>query len=189
MLPRHRLGRFLVQPDTLLRWHRELVRRRWTYPRRSPGRPSVPAGTVALVVRLAKENSAWGYRRIHGELTTMGITLAPSTVWANLRRHGIEPSPRRSGPTWAEICRAQAKGLLACDFFSIDTVLPRRLYVLFFVELESRVVHLAGVTANPACAWVTQQARNICFRLAERSMPAEFLIRDRDPRIWPRDTE
>jgi transposase InsO family protein len=183
LLPRHRRGWFFVQPATLLRWHRDLVRRRWTYPHHRLGRPPVPAGTVALVVRLAKENPTWGYRRICGELATMGITLACSSVWAILKRHGIEPSPRRSGPTWAEFLRAQAEGLIACDFFSVDTVLLRRLYVLFFVDLDTRAVHLAGITAYPVSAWVSQQARNLCFGLAERTSPAKFLIRDRDTKF------
>lgn len=183
LLPGHRRRHLFVQPDTLLRWHRDLVRRRWTYPHRRSGRPPVPSGTVALVLRLAKENSTWGYRRVHGELATMGIKLAPSSIWAILKRHGLEPSPRRSGPTWAEFLRVQAKGLLACDFFSVDTVLLRRLYVLFFVELDTRTVHLAGVTAHPTCTWVTQQARNFCFGLTERTSPAKFLIRDRDTKF------
>ena len=183
LLPRHRRRHLFVQPDTLLRWHRDLVRRRWTHPHRRSGRPPVPSGTVALVLRLAKENPTWGYRRVHGELATMGIKLAPSSIWAILKRHGLEPSPRRSGPTWAEFLRVQAKGLLACDFFSVDTVLLRRLYVLFFVEADTRIVHLAGVTAHPTCTWVTQQARNFCFGLTERTSPAKFLIRDRDTKF------
>ncbi|MGH9043569.1 MAG: integrase core domain-containing protein, partial [Acidimicrobiales bacterium] len=135
------------------------------------------------MLRLAEENPTWGYRRIQGELATMGVTLAPSSVWEILRRHDIDPSPRRNGPTWAEFLRAQAKGLVACDFFSVDTVLLRRLYVLFFIEMDTRIVHLAGVTANPTCAWVTQQARNFCYELSERATPAKFLIRDRDTKF------
>jgi putative transposase len=110
LLPCRRLDRFFVQPATLLRWHRDLVARRWTYPHGRPGRPAIAEETTAFVVRLAKENPTWGYRRIHGELTTMGIVIAPSSVWAILKRHGIEPSPRRSGPTRAEFLAAQAKG-------------------------------------------------------------------------------
>ena len=112
----------------------------------------------------------------------MGITIAASSVWAILKRHGIDPSPRLSGPTWAEFCRTQAKGLIACDFFHVDTVLLHRLYVLFFIELDTRAVHLP-ITANPATAWVTQQARNLCSELAERASPAKFLIRDRDTKF------
>ena len=175
-----RRGRFFVRPETLLRWHRDLVRRRWTYSRQRSGRPGVPAGTVQLVLRLANENPTWGYRRIHGELATMGVRLAPSSVWAVLRRHGIDPSPRRSGPTWAEFLRTQATTSLACDFFTVDTVLLRRLYVLFFIEIDSRRVHLSGITATPVGEWVLQQARNLSSFLAERSVPAMFLIRDRD---------
>jgi transposase InsO family protein len=143
----------------------------------------LPAGTVELVLRLASENPTWGYRRIHGELTTMGVRLAPSSVWAVLRRHGIEPSPRRTGPTWAEFLRSQATTMLACDFFTVDTVLLRRLYVLFFIEINSRRVHLMGITATPVREWVVQQARNLSFTLAERALPARFLIRDRDTKF------
>src|ERR1039458_3415216 len=135
LLSRGRRGRFFVQPETLLRWHRELVRRRWTYPHRS-GRPRVPAGTVEIVLRLARENSTWGYRRVQGELATMGLRIAPSSVWAILRRHGLDPAPRRTGPTWTEFLRSQASVLLGCDFFTVDTVLLRRLYVLFFIEFD-----------------------------------------------------
>ncbi len=138
--PSTRRGGFFVRPDTLLRWHRDLVRRRWTYPHRRPGRPSVPSGTVSLVLRLAKENPQWGYRRIHGELVTMGITLGASTVWSILKRHGLDPAPRRSGPSWAEFLRSQAKGIMACDFLSVDTVLLRRLYVLVFIELDTNAI-------------------------------------------------
>jgi len=134
LLDRRHRGRFFVQPQTLLRWHRDLVRRKWTYTHR-PGRPSIPAGTVAIILRLAQENPTWGYRRIQGELATMGLALAPSLVWAIMRRHGIDPSPMRSGPTWPEFLGSQALSMLACDFFSIDTVLLKRLCVLFFIEL------------------------------------------------------
>src|SRR5664279_3992621 len=183
LLPRRRLERFFVRPATLLRWHRDLVSKRWTYPHRRPGRPSVPAGTTALVLRLAKENPTWGYRRIHGELATMGITIAASSVWAILKRHHIEPSPRRSGPTWAEFLTAQAKGLIACDFFHVDTVLLRRLYVLVFIHHDSRRVRIAGVTANPVTDWVTQQARNMSMELADQMSTVKFLLRDRDTKF------
>jgi len=151
LLTRARQRGFFVQPATLLRWHRDLIRRRWTYPHRRSGRPTVPAA-AALVVRLARENPTWGYRRICGELATMGISIAPSSVWAILKRRGIDPAPRRSGPTWAEFLHAQAQGLIAGDFFSVDTVLLRRLYVLFFIEHGTRLVRIAGVTANPSVA-------------------------------------
>jgi transposase InsO family protein len=136
-----------------------------------------------VVVRLAKENPTWGYRRIHGELAVMGVRLAPSSVWAILRRHGMEPAPRRSGPTWSEFLRAQAATMLACDFFTVDTVLLRRLYVLFFIEIDTRRIYLSGVTATPVGEWVTQQARNLSSFFTERSQAAKFLIRDRDTKF------
>ena len=188
LLGRRRLGRFFVQPETLLRWHRDLARRRWTYPRR-PGRPSVPAGTVQIILRLAGENPIWGYRRIHGELATMGIGLAPSSVWANLRRHGIDPTRRRSGPTWTESLRSQASSMLACDFFTVDTVLLRRLYVLFFIEIDTRRVNVTGVTANRAGAWVVQQARNLTVVMIDRAQPMTFLVRDRDAKFTSGSTK
>ncbi len=184
LLPRHRLGHFFVQPETLLRWHRDLVAKRWTYPHSRPGRPGIAKGTTALVLRLAKENPTWGYRRIHGELATMGIVISPSSVWAILKRHGIEPSPRRSGPTWAEfLAAAQAKGLMACDFFHVDTVLLRRLYVLVFIHHDTRLVRIAGVIAKPAADWVAQQARNLSMDLADETNAVRFLIRDRDAKF------
>jgi putative transposase len=175
-------GRFFVQPETLLRWHRDLVRRRWIYPHRS-GRPSIPIGTVGIILRLARENPTWGYRRIHGELAVMGIRLAPSSVWAILRRYGIDPSPGRTGTAWSEFLRSHASSMLACDFFTVDTVLFRRLYVLFFIELDTRRVYVTGITANPAGAWVVQQARNLTMVLAERACPVKFLVRDRDAKF------
>ena len=165
LLSTARQRRFFVRPETLLRWHRAWVRRKWTYSHRRQGRPGIPAGTVSLVLRLAKENPTWGYRRIQGELATMGVRLAPSSVWEILRRHGIEPAPRRSGLTWAQFLRVQAETMLACDFFTVDTVLLRRLYVRFFIELDTRRVYLSGITFNPVGEWVTQQARNLSFDL------------------------
>ncbi len=182
LLNRRHLAQLFVQPETLFRWHRDLVRHRWTYPCRQ-GRPSLPAGTVGIVQRLARENPTWGYRRIHGELAKMGLRLAPSSVWVILRRHGIDPSPRRSGPTWIEFLRAQASPMLACDFFTVDTVLLRRLYVLFFIEIDTRRVYVTGITAHPIERWVVQQARNVSSALAERARPVTFLIRDRDSKF------
>jgi len=182
LLDRRHRGRFFVQPETLLRWHRDLVRRKWIYAHR-PGRPSVPAGTVAIIWRLARENATWGYRRIQGELATMGIFIAPSSVWAILRRHCIDPSPIREGPNWNEFLRSQASSMLACDFFSVDTVLLKRLYVLFFIELDTRKVHVAGITARPTGVWIVQQARNLSMVLAEWALPIQFLIRDRDAKF------
>ena len=143
----------------------------------------IPVGTVQVVIRLARENPTWGYRRIHGELSVLGIDLAPASVWNILQRHGLDPSPDRTGPTWGEFLRAQATTMLACDFFTVDTVLLRRLYVLFFIELDTRKVYVAGVTAHPTGAWVIQQARNLSYELAQRSRPVKFLIRDRDTKF------
>ncbi len=183
LLPRQHLGRFFVQPDTLLRWHRDLVAKHWTYPHGRPGRPAVPTGTTARVLRLAKENPTWGYRRIQGELATMGIVIAPSSVWVILKRHGVEPSPRRSEPTWAEFLTEQAKGLMPYDFFHVDTIFLRRLYVLVFIHHDTRLVRIAGVTATPVTDWVTQQARNLSMDLAEQVSAIKFLIRDRDTKF------
>ncbi len=183
LLPRRHLGQFFVQPATLLRWHRDVVAKRWIYPHRRSGRPGIAKGITALVLRLAKENPAWGYRRIQGELATMGIVIAPSSVWAILKRHGVEPSPRRSGPTWAEFLNAQAKGLMACDFFHVDTVLLRRLYVLVFIHHDTRLLRIAGVTAKPVSDWVTQQARNHSMDLADHATAIKFLVSDRDTKF------
>jgi putative transposase len=182
-LPRRAWASFFVTPATLLRWHRQLVARRWTYPHRRPGRPATSDDVRQLVVRLARENPGWGYRRIQGELVGLGISLAASTVWEILRREGIEPAPRRLESSWAEFLRRQAASILECDFLTVDTVFLKRFYVLFFIELASRRVHLAGITANPDGAWVTQQARNLLMRLDDEEVRPHFLIRDRDSKF------
>jgi transposase InsO family protein len=178
VLPRGRWAAFFVGPQTLLAWHRELVKRRWSYAGRR-GRPR-RSGLRELVRRLARENPTWGYRRIAGELRRLGVQAAPSTVWAILKESGIDPAPRRTGPTWSAFLRSHAQGVLACDFFTVDTVLLKRLYVLFFIELSSRRVHLAGVTAKPNAAWAAQQARNLTMALQDRDERFGFLIHDRD---------
>jgi putative transposase len=182
-LPRSSRSSLFVSPATLLRWHRLLIARRWTYSPRSVGRPRTDSGISELVLRMARENPTWGYRRIHGELVGLGIMLAPSTIWGILRRHGIEPAPRRAELSWSEFLRAQASAIIACDFLTVDTVCLRRLYVLFFIEVGSRRVHFGGVTANPHERWVTQQARNLVMTLAEREQPVRFLVRDRDSKF------
>jgi hypothetical protein len=162
VVPRERWSSFPVTPKTLLRWHRELVRRKWTYRRRRPpGRPSIDSDLRDLVIRLGRENPSWGCMRIRGELRNLGIRIGAITIRSILRRAGLGPAPRGDGPTWAEFLRAQADGMWACDFFTVETAWLRTLYVLFFIELGSRRVHLAGVTVNPESAWVTQQGRNL----------------------------
>jgi putative transposase len=170
----------LVSPRTLLRWHQQLVAHRWTYPHRRPGRPPTAPPIQALVLRMARENPRWGYRRIHGELIGLGHTVAASTVWKILKDAGLDPAPRRSGPTWRQFLSAQARAILAVDFAHVDTVFLRRLYILVVIEHDRRRVHLAGITAHPTGAWVTQQGRNLLMDLGERAERFRFLIRDRD---------
>jgi putative transposase len=172
----------LVQPATLLGWHRDLVRRRWSYPHRR-GRPGVGLETRDLVLRLARENPTWGYRRIHGELCRLGYPIGASTVWAILQRAGVDPAPIRSAVSWRQFLRAQANSVLAVDFFTVDTVLRKRLYVLFVIEVASRRVHVLGVTAQPMGEWVTQQARNLFMALDHRVGRFRFLVRDRDAKF------
>jgi putative transposase len=168
LLPRPQWAAFFVTPATLLRWHRQLIARHWTYPRARPGRPSVAAQIRQLVLRLAAENASWGHRRIQGELVGLGYQVAASTVWKILHQAGVDPTPRRAGPTWKQFLTAQAHTILACDFFTVDTVLLNRIYVLFFVEIATRQVHVVGVTAHPTGAWVAQQARNVLIDLDQR---------------------
>jgi putative transposase len=149
----------VVTPATLLRWHRELVRRTWTSPQRKPGRPPTNQALRKLVVRLARENPRWGYQRIAGEPIKLGFRLSPSTVRRVLKSAGVDPAPRREGTTWSAFVRQQAASIIACDFFTVETVALRRLYVLFFIELGSRRVHLAGCTRNPRGVRKTRLAR------------------------------
>jgi len=146
ILPRPQWPALFVSPKTVLRWHRELVARRWTYESANRGgRPPLGREVRTLVMRLARENPTWGYRRIHGELAGLGYRLAASTVWRILRAAGLDPAPRRSGPTWRQFLTAQASGIVATDFFTVDTVLLRRLFVLFIIEVDSRRVHTSSV--------------------------------------------
>jgi putative transposase len=180
LLPRTSWQAFLVTPQTLLRWHRDLVRRKWTYRRRGvPGRPPVDDELRGLIVRMARENPRWGYRRIQGELQKLGRRVAASTIRAILSAEGLGPAPRTRGPGWREFLKAQAKGIVACDFFTAETAWLRTLYILFFIEVGTRRVIFAKATASPDSAWVVQQARNLM------SLPAgpRFLLRDRDAKF------
>jgi putative transposase len=182
LLPRERWKIFLVTPSTLLRWHRELVRRRWTYPTTGRRRGLAPE-VVDLVLRLARDNPRWGYMRIVGECRKLGVNVSATSVRTILRSHRLGPAPRRGGPSWTEFLRMQAAGTLACDFLTVETVGLTRLYVFFLIEVERRRVHLAGVTAHPTGEWVTQAARNLMMDLAEHADRFRFLIRDRDAKF------
>jgi putative transposase len=183
ILPKDRWSCFIVTPQTLLRWHRELVRRKWTHRQERTGRPRLDPEICALAIRMAKENPRWGYIRIQGELRKLGIRVGATTIRRILLEEGLGPAPRRSRPSWSEFLRAQAGGILACDFFTVKTAFLKTLYVLFFIEIGSRRVHVTGATRNPNGAFVTQQARNLCFELDEREGPALFLVRDRDSKF------
>ena len=188
--PRARLERvvLLFRPDTVLGWHRALVRRKWTCRRTSVGgRPPTPPEVEALVLRLARENPTWGYRRIQGELAKLGHPLGHITVRTILRRHGLPPAPeRRRGSTWQAFLSRHRDQVLACDFFTVETVFLKTIYVVFFVELGTRRVHLAGCTAHPTGAWVTQQARQLGWQLQDSEIAARHLLHDRDGKFGER---
>jgi putative transposase len=183
VLPRARWSCFFVQPETLLRWHRRLVAGAWTYPHRQTGRPPLDQEVQQLVVRLARENPRWGYQRIKGELLRLGVRISAAAIRTTLRRHGLDPAPRQSSSTWSAFLRQQAAGIVACDFFTVDTLWLQRLYVLFFIELHTRHVHLAGVTANPNGTGVAQQGRNLLLVLEERGRRLRYLLRDHDAKF------
>ncbi len=183
LLPRARRIGLIVTPGTLLRWHADLVKRHWTCKRKALGRPLTRPVICALVLRMASENPTWGYRRIAGELAGLGRRVCPSTVWAILKKAGVDPAPRRSGPSWGQFLKAQAEGIIACDFFHADTIALTRLYCFAVVEHATRCVHVLGVTANPTAGWVAQQARNLMLDLGDRATGFKFLIRDRDAKF------
>ncbi len=184
-LPRGRWSIFLVTPDTILRWHRRLVTRKWTQPARRGGRPPLAEQVVALILRLAGENPRWGYQRIQGELKKLGIRVSATTIRAVLLGNRLRPAPRRASVTWRAFLRAQAAGIIATDFFTVETVRLKTLYVLFFIELNTRQVRVAGVTDHPNGAWVVQRARECSIErqwTTDATVP-RFLLRDRDAKF------
>jgi putative transposase len=184
-LPRRTWARLLVRPETVLGWHRALVRRKWAAfgRRRGPGRPRIDEDCRQLILRLAKENPRWGYVRIRGELLKLGHVVSATSIRNLMQKHRIPTSPRRSGLSWREFLRAQASGILATDYFTVDTWNLRRLYVLFFMELRTRRIMWFGVTDNPNQEWVSQQARNLTWELEEQASQAKFLICDNDKKF------
>ncbi|WP_066374638.1 integrase core domain-containing protein [Herbidospora mongoliensis] len=183
-LPREvvRRLRLLVRPDTILRWHRDLVKQRHARtcrPKRA-GRPPTVRSIRALILRLVKENPSWGYRRVHGELVTLRIKIAPSTVWEILKQEGIDPAPDRASTTWADFLRSQAGALLACDFIETVTLNGQRQYILAVIDHATRRVRVLGTTAHPTATWVIQTIKNLVMDLEDAGGRARYLIRDRD---------
>jgi len=183
-VPAERLAamRLIVTPGTILRWQRDIARRQWA--RRSrrgrSGRPATHRKVRSVVLRLARENKSWGYRRIHGELAGLGITVAPSTVWQILKNAGMDPAPRRDGPDWAGFLRSQAQGILALDFLTADLLNGTKVYVLAVIEHGTRRIRILGSTGHPIQSWVVQQARNLLMDLEDAGMSVKFILHDRD---------
>ena len=177
---RHGL-RLLVTPDTILRWHRDIVRRRWAArsKRGKTGRPATRRNIRARVLRLARENPGWGYRRIHGELAGLGIRVSASTVWELLKKADIDPVPRQTGPTWPLFLRSQAEAILTCDFFTAELLDGTQAYILAVIEHATRRIRILGVTSHPTGEWTAQQARNLIMDLGEQAHQVKFMIRDR----------
>jgi putative transposase len=186
-LPRWRWSSFLVTPDTILRWHRRLVTRKWTQAQPRGGPPPLADDVVALILRLARENPRWGYRRIQGELKKLGMSVSATTIRTVLLRNGLRPAPRRASVTWRAFLRAQASAIVATDFFTVETVRLKTLHILFCIELHTRRVRLAGVTDHPNGRWVVQRAREFSMSREEETTAGtsapQFLIRDHDSKF------
>jgi transposase InsO family protein len=181
-LPRRAWAVFSFKPETLLRWHRQLVDRRWTYPHRTPGRPPLEQSLRELILRLARENPHWGYKRIVGELNGLGILVSATSVRKVLLEAGLQPAPRRTHSSWRAFLRAQAASILACDFLTVETIFLQRIYVLFFISLSTRRIEYVACSSNPDGRWVAQQARNLAMQLGDEQ-PFRFLIHDRDTKF------
>ncbi len=182
-LPRRAWAAFSVRPETVLRWHRGLVARRWTYPHKQPGRPPLQRPRQELILRLARENSHWGYQRIAGELKRLGLAVSATTVRKVLSAAGVPPAPERGRQSWRSFLSQQAASTLACDFFTIETLALQRIYVLFFISLASRRLEFIACTAKPDGAWVTHQARNLVMQLGDQERRFQLLIHDRDTKF------
>jgi putative transposase len=181
-LPRAAWAAFPVKPATLLRWHRQLAARRWTYRHRAPGRPPLESSLRALILRLGHENPTWGYKRIVGELKGLGISVSATTVRTVLLEGGLQPAPERSHSSWRAFLRAQAASMLACDFLTVETAFLQRIYVLFFISLATRRIEYVASTPNPDGRWATQQARNLVMQLGDEHS-FRFLLHDRDSKF------
>jgi putative transposase len=181
-LPRAAWAGFPVKPETLLRWHRQLVARRWTYAHRKAGRPPLERSLRELILRLARENPQWGYKRIVGELKTVGISVSATSVRKVLADAGLRPAPERGHSSWRTFLRQQAMTVLACDFLTVETAFLQRIYVLFFISLATRRIEYVACTSNPGGRWVTQQARNLVMQLGDEQ-PFRFLVHDRDTKF------
>jgi len=181
-LPRPAWTVFSFKPETLLRWHRQLIARRWTYSHRTPGRPRLERSRRELILRLARENPHWGYKRIVGELKVLGIPVSATSVRKVLLEAGLQPSPQRTHSSWRAFLRAQAASMLACDFLTVETVFLQRIYVLFFISLATRRIEYVACSSNPDGRWVAQQARNLVMQFGD-GQPFRFLIHDRDTKF------
>ena len=184
-LPPSAWAGLLVKPETVLGWHRALVRRKWAAYRGRPrrGRPPISTDVRQLIIRMARENPAWGYFRLRGELLKLGHAVAATTIRSVLLAAGIPPAPQRSGMSWKQFLRAHAESVIAADFFSVDTIFFKRLYILFFVHMSTRRILAASCTAEPNEAWVTQQARQLSWRLQDEGIKLGYVIHDRDKKF------